>query len=659
MRDYSAQTGNASGQIKGDRAVIESGFPPLFMEVMTFISMTMGINVALRVGNPPRIGFGDDSKPMGVKQNTGAAFLFKGLIPLKKEFLKVKSAEVDIPIKDSDPPMTYPEHYGSSQLRVSLNDVLSDANSYERMEEKDGKLYLYPKASLIDAHPENFKDSNAVKNTVFVIDLLDQQHPAIDHEKLMSQLPKFKEQYASIVQPKWWKPEWGDFSQVKFQSLPVSSFTQPTVAQAQMPTPEPFMVLGGPNAKAANRENQRAITGDVDIFLIVSQVESLTRSIQNSDEPFNLSNLRDRLRFATVFTEMVALMEEHVSGIKEGGVNLEDLKIEGFTNPTEAALIYMVNKLFGAEGVNIAQLILHGSEVYNPGTPSEIGPLLHILPTGERILTRNEDQLISLVRTGDYLSTYPIGVHPKWNMDKWGEVVKKKIELGQPVNPKTLDAYHNHEPPAQTTKLGAVGQAITGAIGGIVSRVRSSSFTEQPAPVGSSTPEILRKRSQTLSKRNAERAASSQESSPASSPLVSRKDFVKKDTTPVSSPDVQRPVFTSQDKDSPVQSPGEGATLPRQSWAVSRASVQQKQSPLARNDSKSKLALSSKPSHDVDAGSSPSPASSPEAKQEGGRPGWAQPQSQSLALAKAADHASTDAQHQDEQVKSSGFSHAK
>lgn len=647
MRDFSAQTGNAPGQIRGDRAVIESGFPPLFIEVMTFISMTMGINVALRVGNPPRIGFGDDSKPMGVKQNTGAAFLYKGLIPLKKEYLKKKSAEVDIPIKGSDPPMTYPEYYGSSQLRVSLNDVLSDEKSYDRIEEKDGKLYLYPKASLIDSNPENFKDSDVVKNTVFVIDLRDQQNPVIDQEKLLSQLPKFKDQYAKVVEPKWWKPEFGDFAQVKFRSMPVSSYTQPAAAQAQTPTPEPFMVLGGANAKGAKLENQRAITGDVDLFLIVSQIQSLTRSVENSDKPFNLSVLKERLEFAKVFTEIVALMEEHVSGIQGGGVSLDDLKIEGFTNPTEAAMIYMVNKLFGAEGVKTAQLILHGSEVYNPGTPSEIGPLLHVLPTGERILTRNEDQLISLVQSGDYLATYPIGVHPKWNMEKWGDVVKNKIELGQPLNAQTLEAYDSQK----ATGVAAVGQAIKGALGGLVNRVRSSSFSEQvSAPTsGPGTPELLRKRSSTLSKNNAERAASressplvsrktspTQNSTPVSSPQVIGTLSPTENSTPLSSPDVTRNSSVPQDSSPPAVSLEGRGKVARPAWAVSRVSAQPSQ------------ALSAKPSHDAHADSSSSRSASPEKKEEPGRAAWTKSQS----IGKAAQSAQ-DTSHQEDQAKTS------
>lgn len=490
--------------LTGDRAIVESGFPPLFTEVMTFIAMTMGVNVVLRVGNPPRIGFGDDAKPMGVKQNTGAAFLFKGLIPLESAFLKEKSEHVQIKIKNSDPEMTYPEYYGSSQLRVSLSEILSDSSSYERIEEKDGKLYLYPKLSVVDAHPENFKDAEAVKNTVFIVDLNDRQEPLIDQAKLLSQLPKNKSQLENIAKPSWWKPGFPDFSDVKHMSMPVSSCSQAALEQNQEPTP--FLVLGGSNAQGPRGADQRAITGDVDLFWVVSQAEAITREIPDSGKKFDLSNLNERREFTRVYTEVVALMQEKVLGQQSASISLSDLKIEGYTNPSEAAMIYMVNTMFGAEGVKIAQLIQHGSEVYNPGKPSEIGPLLHVLPTGERVLTRNEDQLISLVMDQQFLATYPIDVHPKWNMEKWAPVVEEKINLKQPVHSETMKAYQDYKLTVKSTPMADLGKIVSGAIEGLMSRSRSNSVVGTPAGTPEGTPKMLRKRGNTLSDSNRERA---------------------------------------------------------------------------------------------------------------------------------------------------------
>jgi hypothetical protein len=357
----------------------------------------------------------------------------------------------------------------------------------------------------------------------------------IDQEKLLSQLPKFKQQFEKIEQPSWWKAELGDFSRVKFQSMPVSSCLQAELNLNQ--APQPFLVLGGPNAKAAKGKEQRAITGDVDLFWVVSQIQSLARQIPDSAQKFDLSSRDQRREFAVVFTQVAELMQESVLGEKGPGIRLDELKIEGYTNPSEAAMIYMVNKLFGAEGVKIAQLILHGSEVYNPGKPSEIGPLLHILPTGERILTRNEDQLIALVLSHEYLANYPIDVHPKWNMEKWAPVIEAKIALNQPINPETKLAYDEHKVKTKVSGLAAAGQALSGTLGGLFVGSRSRSNSVANTPPG--TPETLRKRGDTLSASNRQRASSVSDPQATASPKLANTSHSN------------RPTWTSQGTASP------------------------------------------------------------------------------------------------------------
>lgn len=480
----------SGGITRNDAAIIESGFPPLFTSVMSQLAMTTGTTVSMRVGNPPRIGFGDDGKPMAVKQKTGAAFLFKCLIPVDQHYLKLHSK--DFPLGSvlekhrpselladfkniittheqavqaelsADVDHSVIKEFGVSQLRVSLNEVLSDLQSYEPITPaniKDGKLTLYPKASVVAQNPDHFKGADTVANTAFVIDLTDQRAPEIGQEKLLEQLPAARSQMQRIQEPSWWPKELGDFAQVKSQSLPVS-YAQ----RGQEANPEPFLILGGPNALGAKQNHQRPITGDVDLFWITPFVDSFVddekyqmiagHKVIGPRTTFNISDgsIEEARQFKEMFLQLVDTMHEKM-GMETPAFSAEEIieldlaglaNMQGLTNPSEAAMIHMVNKLFGAQDINISQLILHGSEVFNPGKPSDIGPLLHILPDGERVLTHDEDELIQLVSQENYLQTYPIDVHPKWNMDKWAPIIQQKHLLQQEVSPKTQAAYKEY-----------------------------------------------------------------------------------------------------------------------------------------------------------------------------------------------------------------------
>lgn len=495
--------GERSGQQTGDLAIIESGFPLLFIDVLAFIAFTMGFAIALRVGNPPRIGHGDDSKSMLVKQNTGAALLYKGLIPIDRAFLRKKSADVDEVIAEFH--MNYSDYFGFSQLRVTLIDVLLDEASYETIVVKNGKIYLFPKKDLIDNNSNNFKDPERVKKTVFILDPADRQKLVLDQNQILRQLPKLKSRSEHITMPHWWKPELGDFQEIKSQSIPVY-YTEFNKSNDQAP----FFVLGGPNAKGAKHDKQKSISGDIDFFWAIPQTQSCLREFVNSGKQFDLSNKHEYKEFEKTFSKIVSRMHLNLLGSSQGGVLLERLNISGCTTASEAALIYMVNKLFSEGAENVSQLILHGSEVYNPNNPSSIESVLHILPSGERILTRNEDELIDLVKSKNFLSTFPIPVHPKWCVVKWADVIKMKIKLNQDLNPQIRLVYEEYKKRIafKLPFFSTLNQAIATPLGMKKrhGRERSLSMPHSPRSLEVDSPDRLRRTSDSIIQANFDRS---------------------------------------------------------------------------------------------------------------------------------------------------------
>lgn len=426
-----------SGALHGDKAVAAAGFPHQFVNFMMHVATTSGINIGIRVGNPPKLGGNFQSKSMAVKEKTGAAFLFKCLIPTDNDFLKSNSKEIQQKSLDT---------FGESQLQVSLNEILADKDSYRKIEEKNGKLYLYPANDQID--DKKFKNPDAVRETVFVIDLKTQTKPTMSPEELQKAVPGTK--ITNYDPPQWWDSAWGDFSEVQHNLMPVSY-------EKNGQQEQPFMVLGDP-----------AITGDIDLFWLtafqgaVKQETNNALSLPNAHEKYNLLSMDpvETDQFLVAFNSIVNQMNSQYYGAEAETMkfNFEDfqsLKIEGIATPCEVATIYMVNQFFGAAaGEKMAQMILHGPESNNPGTPSEIEELLHVLPDGNIILTRDEDELIELVMSENFLENYPVPIHPKWNMEKWAPVVEQKLHIekaaqlqGKPIPQKlsvqTIQAYED------------------------------------------------------------------------------------------------------------------------------------------------------------------------------------------------------------------------
>lgn len=365
--------------LTGDAAVAYSNLPIDIVRAKADIANKTGTYTADRIGNKPLIG-NYSYKPMSVKTKTGAAFLFKSLIPLNPDYLKAKSVEVSQ--KNID-------RYQTSQLKVSLNDILSDQNSYQ-IEHKDGKLYLRPIESKINN--DDFKNPGNVSSTVFIIDLQSGEKPLLSREEKQQRLPGT--QIPQFPKPAWWKDEYGDFKEAQHLLRPVE-YQNNTMPQAQK-----FEVLGNP-----------PMTGDIDSFWIVPAATSFINNdksglFESAHEKLDFNDIDDVRKFRKTFNNIVNAMNKEIHG-KETQVEfteeeIQALDIEGYATPFEAATIYMINKLYGEK-----QMMLHGPESHNPGTPSEIGEILHILPGGRIYLTRNEDELIKLALTENFLRNYP------------------------------------------------------------------------------------------------------------------------------------------------------------------------------------------------------------------------------------------------------------
>lgn len=437
------------GPLRGDMAVAYAENPHQMMSVMMHSAASTGSTIVIRNGNSPELEYAEGDKPpqmkdKSIKAKTGAVFLFKGYIPFDETYLKSTSDNIKEKNKGQ-----------SSQLKVSLNKVMRTAGEYEKMEIKDGKLYLYPNEERID--DKNFKEANRdeVKKTVFIIDLDKGAPPAITPEELEKTTPG--NPITNYPEPDGWdKERWGDFSKIQHNLYPVSYTKEIDKVLDGKQEPEAFKVLGDP-----------AITGDLDLFWVVSSSQSVVNkriaahegTFPLAHEKLNLDKFSEKRVFLKEFNKIVNAIKHEFPGADKMDKNfnfeeLEKIKIEGIVTPSEAATIYFVNKFFNeAVAEKIAQMILHGPESNNPGNPSEMGELLHILPNGNKILTSNEEQLVQVVMSENYLENFPVPIHPKWDMSKWSEVVVAKMKLSnKPGNEeiykvnedtvKALEAYN-------------------------------------------------------------------------------------------------------------------------------------------------------------------------------------------------------------------------
>lgn len=450
LRDLAKEKLN-EGPLQGDMAVAYAENPHQMMRVMMHSAASTGSTIVIRNGNSPELEYSVNDKPpqmkdKSIKAKTGAVFLFKGYIPMDSSYLKSTSKDIQ------------PKNMGkSSQLKVSLNKVMRTEGEYQKMEIKDGKLYLYPNEERIDN--KNFKEANrdTVKNTVFIIDLDKGESPAITPEELEKTTPG--NPVINYPEPPGWdKARWGDFSKIQHNLYPVAYSKEIDKVLDGSQEPEPFKVLGDP-----------PITGDLDLFWVVSSSQSVVNkaiaeqqgNFPLAHEKLNLDKFADKEKFLIEFENIVNATKKDFPGAADNDIEfdfeqLEKIKIEGIVTPSEAATIYFVNKFFNeAVAGKIAQMILHGPESNNPGDPSEMGELLHILPTGKVVLTSNEEQLVQVVMSKNYLENFPVPIHPKWDMSKWAPVVEKKIELrdcGAPgmkeifkVNPETIKSFEAYK----------------------------------------------------------------------------------------------------------------------------------------------------------------------------------------------------------------------
>lgn len=117
----------------------------------------------------------------------------------------------------------------------------------------------------------------------------------------------------------------------------------------------------------------------------------------------------------------------------------------GVLTPYEAYIAIQINKEFGIEFSHLLALIQHGPENRSPYKPEDLNGNLNHIGTDFVEQTNSEEELIAFVLRENFLKKHIITIHPGWDMEKWGEVVKMQQTLGHPVSSETLAALDKYE----------------------------------------------------------------------------------------------------------------------------------------------------------------------------------------------------------------------
>ena len=474
-----------------------AGFPTDLIAIMMTVAGKIPVAVSLRVGNPPPLDltFPLCTKPMSVKANTCGFGPCKGTLPERQEIfgrhhsvpLPENSAFVDFPIV----------------LEKLLELIDEGALAFEGVQIIEGMGYLVFRP-LDGQLPKGFGRYVEKKGkTILEIDssqsqllyfypLNDEIIPKIEiTEDLSRKLNPWKTP-KTFNRPSWWEENWGNFEELLvravplyFQDLahdvPIQKLRVLSVdgaimvgdcdVMAVMPSQRflnklpHYPILDLETGKPVENLTQLLLEPlDVsrDLFRMIYRLHYLDQalilfSIHKNElllEDFRRRNIRD---VTDVISELNHLHREYkrlsimtIEEVLSPFMNTELMhnvfdRITGILNPFELKFNSEVNKHFREIGCHIGQFLHHGPENRNPGKPSDIGPIMHIIGA-ESFVTMTEARYVKFIMDrlmDESPGAYFIDIHPHWSMEKWAGVVQRQIDLGMEtfIRPSTMDAY--------------------------------------------------------------------------------------------------------------------------------------------------------------------------------------------------------------------------
>lgn len=413
--------------IQGTQANELSGFPDFFIQAAIEAEKRSHCIVAFRAGQSPNVnkGFEISPKPMSIKTKTstdsqgypllagfiavdGKTFGRKGsdtagnVVEFNKHKLEAKGEEG----------RAEAEKYSAQQLQIKLSELERDLanNKYIELEAPTGyrrfQATQVEHGQFIDPNPQTRND------LIFQIKLSEEEKSDAD--------PLYSVEYRHTEKD-------------AFQPLQVVAYE------------------GHP------------VTGDADMFSVLPSFQDMSILQEISDnrlhKPFDAAKPSDLIELATMYL----IIKNEIDGaiIEQsdlGREKLEDflakhpeLHKAGIMSPYELYVLMAVNMTvadcfvekypLGAE-----KLIRHGAESFNPGKPSDLNASIFHIWQGKTYLTENETDLAAFYLLPGVLEKNFLPIHPGWNMQIWGPVVAKQIELGQTnyISAETLESYRSY-----------------------------------------------------------------------------------------------------------------------------------------------------------------------------------------------------------------------
>lgn len=401
----------------GRDALIEAGIPHEFVALVMWVADKFGCVVGFRAG-------GNEKTPQLTKLTpiTGKPIDIKTRTCTPEQHIKMLTSLLPINQKlfglDDNAPL--PKNgYRAKQLPVSLYEILCDASRGEYNQLVINGTHLEFRAAK--AANEKIKD-----HVIFKIDLDNFDEPleyAVDPNTTFTPwLTKNK-----IKKPDYWHEGLGDFEQALNKLYPVSYMDRDQGDKDWKPL----------DVIADNKGH--IITSDIDCLWFAKKKELASSPL---NKKLNASNAAECAQLLAFIKQLCH--ESDIGDLKQEILELESIAaLSGVTTPYDAFLATIINKLFNRSLPYDCNMILHGSDVFNPVTASPFYKTL-IVGNGIICLAENEVEHVQCIMRDGFLEVYDFPMHPAWNMQKWHVVVEKQLSLGRHIEPDVLQHYYQY-----------------------------------------------------------------------------------------------------------------------------------------------------------------------------------------------------------------------
>ena len=427
-----------------EQASALGGLPPHLSEQIKSTTKQHSVAVSFRMSLPYQLADGAP-KPATVKAKTGNWGFTKGVIAVDSEVLgrvekdgSIRRHESkDLP-KNSSGAIALP----AVQHTIALGEIIQGLDK------------IPPEYKIVsdEKNPNELKVQTILGNpnqdqVIYSINL-NEGKPKGSHSS---------DEKASQT-PTWWQEDkWGSFAEKSSLHFPASYEADGAR--------KPLQVYGLPDSQGQTVP----ITGDHDLLWITRTPQESAKVAEVYDTStvggaYQLS--KELIKYDKAFAEANSTEPKFKS---HNDIPAEVIATLGRVTAAEAYTImdinagYLNKSTLGGEALK--NPIQHGCENHTPYKPSDLdGPMLHFYKD-HIIMTKDEKSLVDfLVHHKDYLKENIVDVHPQWNMELWGKVVAKQLELGQEsqLSKETVSSYKSFsehaaaktpEPEATSMKL--------------------------------------------------------------------------------------------------------------------------------------------------------------------------------------------------------------